>query len=119
LDVGLPRKVISVECAGHFHVGDDGIDAGIVNARHPIVGCTRFNNVKACMPEGAACKPSDNPIVLNQEYAGRVFLASHVSTTPWPQRSIVEERYMLPVSQKLSSESHFDPYLPLLLPVGK
>jgi hypothetical protein len=80
LDVGLPRKVISVECTGHFDIRDDGVDAGIADACDPNVGSTSFHNLKPCVPKGAACKPSDSRVVLDEEDARRVFLRIHAAT---------------------------------------
>ena len=85
LDVCLPRKVISVECAGHFHVGDDGIEFGIANACYAFVGSASFHNLKTCVPKGKARKPSDGRVVLDEEYARSVILSTHVATISWPK----------------------------------
>ena len=77
LKVRPPRKVISVERTGHFHVRDEGVDSDVADACDPIVGGTNFNYLKACVPKGAACKPPGSRVVLDEEYARRVFLSLH------------------------------------------
>ena len=80
MNVCLPCKIVAVERTGHFHVRDDSVDAGVADASDPIVGSTSFDNLKPCVPEGAACKPSGSRVVLDEEYARRVFLSSHAAT---------------------------------------
>ena len=80
MNMRLPCKIVPVERTGHLHVRDDGVDAGIANACDPIVGSTSFNNLKPCVAKGAACKPSGSRVVLDEEYARRVFLSSHAAT---------------------------------------
>ena len=116
LDVCPPRKVISIECTGHFHVRDDGVDFCIANACDAFVGRASFQNLESCVPKGIACEPSDSRVILDEEYARRVILSTHVATIAGPRGgSLARPRYVCFVSQRLSIESHFDLLLPLFL----
>ena len=76
----LPRQIISVECTGHLDVRDDGVNGDVVDASDPFVRSASFHNLKACVPKGTACKPSDDCIVLDDEYPMRVLWSGHGAT---------------------------------------